>query len=169
MPISVAGSKPRHRAEHGFTPVRRSAEHGFTLVELMIVVTIIGLASAAVALSLPDPRGRLGDEAARFALRARAAHDLAIVEARPVSLWVTPVGYGFEVRRDGAWQAISDKPLQVTKWGAGTQAATGIAGRDRVVFDSTGLADRPLEVRLLRDGQASDVHVGADGTVRVDG
>ncbi|WP_083224741.1 GspH/FimT family pseudopilin [Sphingomonas panacis] len=169
MPILVAGSKPRPHAEHGFTPVRRSAEHGFTLVELMIVVTIIGLASAAVALSLPDPRGRLGDEAARFALRARAAHDLAIVEARPVSLWVTPAGYGFEVRRDGTWQAISDKPLQVTKWSAGTQAATSVTGRDRVVFDSTGIADRPFDVRLLRDGEARDVHVGADGAVRVDG
>ncbi|MDB5704285.1 MAG: ral secretion pathway protein GspH, partial [Sphingomonas bacterium] len=40
---------------------------GFTLVELMIVITIIGLASAAVVWALPDPRGRLRDEATHFA------------------------------------------------------------------------------------------------------
>lgn len=75
MPISVAGSKARER--------------GFTLIELMIVIAIIGLASAVVVLALPDPRGRLTDEAARFAARTRAAHDLAVVGARPISVWVS--------------------------------------------------------------------------------
>jgi len=68
MPISVAGNNARER--------------GFTLIELMIVIAIIGLASAVVVLALPDPRGRLTDEAARFAARTRAAHDLAVVGAR---------------------------------------------------------------------------------------
>lgn len=77
MPTSVAGSK------------RTSHDGGFTLIELMIVVTIIGLASAVVVLALPDPRGRLRDEATQFALRTRAAHDLAIVTSRPVSVWVS--------------------------------------------------------------------------------
>jgi len=42
-------------------------------------------------------------------------------------------------------------------------------GRDRVMFDSTGAADRPLEVRLARDAESVTVRVGADGGVKVGG
>ena len=55
MPISAPGNS------------RPAAEGGFTLVELMVVLTVIGLASAAAVLAMPDPRGRLVDEGARFA------------------------------------------------------------------------------------------------------
>ena len=158
MPISAAGNRRGVRAQ------------GFTLIELMIVITIIGLASAAVVLALPDPRGRLADEAARFAARTRAAHDLAIVDARPVSLWVSQGGYGFDERQDGAWVAMSDKALRVTRWSKGTRAASSPAeGRDRVLFDPTGLADRPLDVSLMRERERIVVHVGTDGSVRIGG
>ncbi|WP_174291428.1 pilus assembly FimT family protein, partial [Sphingomonas bacterium] len=82
MPISATGHRNKPPAREG----------GFTLVELMVVITVIALAAGAVAWSLPDPAGRVSDEAARFALRVRAAHDKAIVEARPVSVWVTAGG-----------------------------------------------------------------------------
>ncbi|MGO1305718.1 MAG: type IV pilin protein, partial [Sphingomonas parapaucimobilis] len=45
---------------------RRAWANGFTLVELMIVITVIGLASAVAVLSLPDRRGRVTDEALKF-------------------------------------------------------------------------------------------------------
>jgi general secretion pathway protein H len=153
---------------HALPSPRRA--NGFTLVELMIVITVIGLASAVAVLSLPDRRGRVTDEALRFAARVRAAHDVAVVEASPVSIWVTRGGYGFDRRADGAWSPMTVKPLRVAQWEDGTQAVIPDAsGRVRITFDVTGLADRPVELRLTRERASSTVRIGADGTVRVDG
>jgi general secretion pathway protein H len=158
MPISAAGNS------------LRAGARGFTLIELMIVIVVIGLASAIVVWSIPDPRGRLRDEATRFAVRARAAQQSAMVDGRPVSVWVSDGGYGFDQRSHGAWASIMEKPLKVTSWAKGTHAVVANAGgRDRVVFDSTGFADRPLDVRLTRDTEAVTVRVGADGGVKVGG
>lgn len=143
------------------------AERGFTLVELMIVITIIGLASAAAVLAMPDPRGRLVDEGARFATRVRAARDAAVISGRPVSVWVTPGGYGFDERRGGQWIAIAEKPLRVAQWSDGTQAVLGERGR--VTFDATGMADRVLEVPLQRERTRLIVTLGDDTGARVDG
>ena len=164
MPISPPGNN-----ERGFTPVLRSAEHGFTLVALMVTITVIALMSAAVVWAMPDPRGRVRDDALHFAARVRAARDQAVVTAQPVSVWVTTGGYGFDQRVGGRWLPLADKPLRVERWGA-DEAATLDApdGRVRVTFDPTGLPDRAADVRLALQGRAMLVRLGADGSVRAD-
>lgn len=132
----------------------------------MVVVTVIALASAIAVLAMPANRGA-HEEAARFAVRVRAAHDLAIASGRPVSVWVTGAGYGFDQRAAGGWLPLADKPLRVERWDARTRASTGEAGRLRVVFDATGLADRAAELSLRRDADSALVALGADGSVVV--
>jgi general secretion pathway protein H len=149
--------------------VRRSAEHGFTLVELMVVVAIIGFVSAAVVLAMPDPRGRVMDDAEKFAGRLSAARDNAIVLSRPMSVWVSASGYGFEQRSAGRWVSLDDKPFTTTDWHRGTAALVGRTGRTQVSFDGTGLPSEPLTVRLLREGERASISVDLSGKVTIGG
>lgn len=168
-PIAFARAT-RRSAEHGFASLRRSAEHGFTLVELMVVIAIIGFASAAVMLTLPDPRGRLVDDADRFAARLAAMRDNAVVTARPVAVWVSPAAYGFEYYENGRWQETGDKPFRTTSWRQGTRAIVGEGGgRIMLRFDSTGIPSEAARVELRRDDERLAVTLDGAGRVRVGG
>lgn len=142
------------------------SEAGFTLVELMVVLAIMAVLSAAVVVNMPDPRGDLRLEAERLAARAAAARDAAIIEGRSTALTIGPGGYAFSRRANGAWVPITQKPLGEQPWGEGVSALTTPTGEARIVFDSTGLAD-PAAVTLARDDARISVVVGQDGSIDV--
>ncbi len=155
-------------AEHGFTLRWRSAEHGFTLVELLIVLAIIGLLSAAVVVAIPDSRGSLTAEAERFAARANAVQDRAIIDSRAMSIRVTTVGYGFDRRTDGEWEPLRSAPFVDQRWADGVEAGVGKSDAARIVFDSTGQAE-PVSIVLARDGEKVSVNIAQDGGIHVGG
>jgi len=149
----------------GFERQRRSAQQGFSLIELLVVITIVGLLSSVVVLTMADPRGRLTDDADRFAGRVRAARDAAIVTGRPMALWVAQTGYGFERREQGEWQAVTEGPLAARDWSTATTARFEGVSQLRATFDGVGGVDQPLDFRLVRDAGAIRVRVTLDGKV----
>jgi len=139
--------------------------NGFTLVELLVVLVIIGLVSAAVVVGMPDPRGALQGEALRLAARADAARERAMMDNRPVALVLKDGGYGFEWRTDGEWRAVGEKPFLEQDWSEGTRVSME-GGESRIVFDSTGFAE-PARVRLVRGKEEAQVEVTDGGRIHV--
>jgi general secretion pathway protein H len=134
----------------------REEARGFTLVELMVVLVILGLASAAVILTLPERGGSLVAEAERFAARTKAARDDAILDSRAATVAVGPGGYEVTRRSEAAHY----------DWVAGTEPALAGGREGRIRFGATGLAD-PAQVVLRRGGRVVAIDVGGDGSVRV--
>ena len=141
-------------------------EAGFTLVELMVVMVIVGLMTAAAVLTIPDPRGRVTDDAEGLAARMVAARDLAIVGGRDIGVRIDGAGYEFSRRRPGGWEAVPAKALAPRRWGEGIETAVDVEG-GAMVFDSTGQAT-PGTVTLRRGGAGVMVSVESGGAVRVD-
>lgn len=142
------------------------AERGFTLVELLVTMVILGLASAAVLLAIPDPQGSLREEGERLAARLAATRDAAIVGGRDMAVRFDAAGYGFEMRRGGAWLPADGRAFAARRWPEGTTVTTEPA-TTRITFDATGLAT-PTVVLLSRGGAAARVTVEAAGAVRID-
>ena len=136
---------------------------GFTLIELMVVLTVLGFATATVLFTMPDPRGDLRAESERFAARANAAQSAAIIEGHAIALVVRSDGYEFRQWRRGRWIAIDEPPLRNARWQKGTTVRVTDPGR--TVFDTLG-GSEPLNVALSRDEERSMVRIGDDGMIR---
>ena len=159
MPISASGNR-----RGGGASVR--SHSGFTLVELLAVLAVIGLASAAVVVTMPDPRGSVRGEAERLAARVDAARDMAIVDARGMALVVRSTGYGFEQQRRGGWVPVSDAPLEHRAWPDDVSVRFVGNGAGRVAFDEMGSGD-PATITLSRGDERVSVRLDATGAVRV--
>jgi general secretion pathway protein H len=140
---------------------KQRKEKGFTLIELMVVLVIIGLATAAVMLALPQTGGSLAGEADRFAARAKAARDTAILESRAVALQIGRGGYEVARRENDVWRTEAHYA-----WAQRTVPDVGGSSEASIRFDSTGVSE-PARVTLRRGAEQMAIDIAGDGGVHV--
>lgn len=156
----------------------RRRQRGLTLVELLVVLVILGLASGAALMNAPPARPPSRVAAEAFAAKFAAIGDLAVASGRPVRLMVDPAGYQFEVRSGGEWRASDDVRFDRTIFGEGLTATVEV---DAAAFANEPAAakrkaDEPIAIALDPFGAAASfsiefahrravwrVDVGADG------
>jgi len=138
---------------------------GFTLVELLVTLTVIGLAAGAVVLTAPDPRPRPGLEAERLAARLIRAREGALLTNRLVAVEVDATGYRFAAYGATSWSPLVDGPFRPVDWPEGLTFEA--APETRFVFDSVGAAE-PASVSLGRGRSMSTITVDAAGEVRLE-
>jgi len=148
-------------------PHMKNKEHGFTLVELMVVIFIIGIASTAVVMTSASPDRGARDEAEQLAARIAALRDQSILQSRTMAVWVRPSGYGFETRSAGEWKPLSEAPFASNDWRRGTSVQLGGTRQIRVAFDSTGLPSNAASIGITRGDALVTVKLAATGDVRV--
>jgi general secretion pathway protein H len=131
------------------------------LVELLVVLVILGLVAATVMLAMPEAGGSLAGEADRFAARARAARDTAILDSRAMALQVGRGGYEVVRREGGVWRTEAHYD-----WAQRTVPDVGGSSEASISFDSTGFAE-PARVTLRRGDERMAIDVAGDGGVHV--
>lgn len=147
---------------------RRSRREGMTLVEILVVLTIVGVMAGVVTLGvgLGDRGLSVESEANRLADRLRLAADDVLVTRRPLALAFDGEGYGFVRGADqaaGVTDALAERhslpagvrlvglgvssPLVIDPDGAVPVAAFGLAKGDRrwrVEFDGLNAVAVPV-------------------------
>ncbi|MEJ8838996.1 GspH/FimT family pseudopilin [Ramlibacter sp. AN1133] len=146
MPTSAPGSSP-HRPQ-----ARRLLAAGFTLLELLVVVSIIAIASAGVAFALRDAGGDpLERDAQRLAALLESARARSRLSGQPVRWVAGDGGFRFEGLAPDAlpnqWLA---RDTQVAGRGVLVLGPEPVIGPQAVVLTSADHPDRTL--RVATDG-----------------
>ncbi|QXI18455.1 GspH/FimT family pseudopilin [Pseudomonas hamedanensis] len=140
---------------------------GFTLIELMVVLVIIGIASAAISLSIkPDPLQLLRKDAERVAQLLQVAQAEAHADGRPI-VWVSDAkGFRFSRRSDsgkGFDHFAGDAQLRPRAWQS-PKVEVRVEPKQKVVLNAEWI-NPPLQL-TLSDG-LNRLSVLRDGSGRI--
>ena len=145
---------------------------GFTLVELLVVLAVLALATTLVILALPGESVILRNETGRLAAHIVVLRDAAVIEGRPAAVWITPTGYGFERRTRTGWQAMPGRAFAPHDWPPGVSVSLSDERSDarsygRIAFASVGTPNQSVTINLSGDTDRFTIAIGSSGQVSV--
>ena len=128
------------------------SSRGFTLLELLVVVAIIAIATAGVSFALRDSQAtQLEREAQRLAALFESARAQSRSSGVPVRWYPTPGGFHFDgVPPDALPERWLSDTTQVLGTATLQLGPEPIIGKQAVVLGSTAVPDRSL--RIATDG-----------------
>ncbi|MGI9279866.1 MAG: type II secretion system minor pseudopilin GspH [Endozoicomonas sp.] len=90
---------------------------GFTLLEIMLVLVLLGIATAVVLPTLEpgDSTARLKTDAERFAALVKTGHEESLVKGKDLGVKFTRNGYQFMEWQEGKWQPLESDRLLTEK------------------------------------------------------
>lgn len=155
MPTSAAGNRPLATRPAPPPPADTRPARGFTLIELMVVVTLIAIASSAVVFAMRDSAAqRLEREAVRLAALLDAARAQSRSSGQVVRWQAAESGFEFQGLPAGALP---------TRWLAGD---VEVQGRPQLVLGPEAVVPPQAVVLTLRGDAGRSVpplRVATDG------